>query len=234
MASNQQVILQAGTVSADTCFESVQQLYNTFVDKTTAYVAGSYSQFNYGDTVPSVDDQDRPWIRTVNGLPDKIYTWISGQWASKHPVPAGSSVRMLWAGSLGDLNTYDGGSAGTANSFSGPFWEQDTAFDARFPVGIGSTANGTAITEASRTGGVDEIALTEANLPPHTHGLNYTERAYNNGTLHTGEGAFISGVKTVDGMIEAGSGQKSESFTNLPPYYGVYFIKRTAREYYTV
>ena len=103
MASNQQVILQAGSVPTETCFESVQQLYNTFIANTTAYVAGSYSLFNYGDTVPSVDDQDRPWIRTISGQPDKIYTWVSGQWASQHPVPVGIGIRMMWAGRLGDL-----------------------------------------------------------------------------------------------------------------------------------
>tara|TARA_Y100000593_G_scaffold59086_1_gene109553 strand:+ start:620 stop:1315 length:696 start_codon:yes stop_codon:yes gene_type:complete len=231
MASNQQVILQAGTVSADTCFESVQQLYNTFVDKTTAYVAGSYSLFNYGDTVPSVDDQDRPWIRTINGLPDKIYTWISGQWASKHPVPTGSSVRMLWVGSLGDLNTYDGGSAGTASSFSGPFWEQDTAFDARFPVGVGDFA-----AAVTNTGGEKDTTLEEKHLPPHSHSLKYTESGLKdtNAELDDGEGLFTAGSKEANGMVRAGSAQNSESFTNLPPYYGVYFIKRTAREYYTV
>ena len=230
MASNQQVILQAGSVPTETCFESVQQLYNTFIANTTAYVAGSYSLFNYGDTVPSVDDQDRPWIRTISGQPDKIYTWVSGQWASKHPVPVGSGIRMMWAGSLGDLNTYDGGAAGTASSFAGPFWEQDTSFDARFPVGVGSFESGAAAT-INGTGGEEKHTLTIEEIPAHTHnvpiqGFN-AEQDTNSGNEYGADGKNALNITSnaIGGDV---------AHNNLPPYYGVYFIKRTAREYYTV
>jgi|TARA_A100001518_G_C1205739_1_gene48572 hypothetical protein len=233
MASNQQVILQAGTVPTETCFESVQQLYNTFVANTTAYVSGSYSLFNYGDTTPSVDDQDRPWIRTISGLPDKVYTWVSGQWASKHPVPAGSGIRMIWAGLLADLDTYDGGSSGTASSFSGPFWERDTEFNARFPVGVGNFTSGTSVEEtgSARTGGEEKHTLIEGEMPKHTHSI--TEQAFSPDTDPGADTAFgtIGGGEKTHYTNEAGN---NEGHNNLPPYYGVYFIKRTAREYYTV
>lgn len=231
MASNQQVILQAGSVPTETCFESIQQLYNTFINNTTAYVAGGYSLFNYGDSTPAVDDQDRPWIRTISGKPDRIYSFVDGKWVSKHPVPALGNLRQMWVGSEADLETYDGGAAGTANEMAGPFWQIDTAMSAKFPVGVGDFA-----ASVTDTGGEKDTTLEEKNLPPHTHDLNYTESALKNtnGALNDGEGHFISGAKTVNGMIRAGSGQTSESFTNLPPYYGVYFIKRTVREYYTV
>tara|TARA_R110001592_G_scaffold112924_6_gene311521 strand:+ start:2104 stop:2799 length:696 start_codon:yes stop_codon:yes gene_type:complete len=231
MASNQQVILQAGSVPTETCFESIQQLYNTFINNTTAYVAGGYSLFNYGDSTPSVDDQDRPWIRTIGGKPDRMYSFISGQWISKHPVPANSYVRQIWVGSEAQLKTYDGGEDAGENEMAGPFWKIDTAMSARFPVGVGDFA-----ASVTDTGGEKDTTLEENNLPPHTHNLKYTESKLKNqgSTQNDGEGHFISGSKTVNGMITAGSSQTSESFTNLPPYYGVYFIQRTSRIYYTV
>ena len=229
MASNQQVILQAGSVPTETCFESIQQLYNTFVNNTTAYVAGGYSLFNYGDSTPSVDDQDRPWIRTIGGKPDRIYSFISGKWISKHPIPVGSYVRQMWVGDAAQLKTYDGGADVDPNPMAGPFWEIDTAMSARFPVGVGDFA-----ASVNDKGGEKNTTLEEKNLPPHTHDLKYTDRAYANGSQDTGEGSFVAGANTVNGMITAGLGQSSESFTNLPPYYSVYFIKRTVREYYTV
>jgi hypothetical protein len=231
MASNQQVILQAGSVPTETCFESIQQLYNTFVNNTTAYVAGSYSLFNYGDSTPAVDDQDRPWIRTIGGKPDRIYSFVDGKWASKHSIPAGGNVRQMWVGSEVELETYDGGESGTAKDMAGPFWTVDTDMSARFPVGVGDFA-----AAEKATGGEKDTTLEEKNLPPHVHDLKYTESPLKNtgGAQNAGEGHFTSGSKIVNGMITAGSSQTSESFTNLPPYYGVYFIKRTSRVYYTV
>ena len=231
MASNQQVILQAGSVPTETCFESIQQLYNTFINNTTAYVAGGYSLFNYGDSTPAVDDQDRPWVRTIGGKPDRIYSFVNGKWISKHSIPAGGNVRQMWVGSEVELETYDGGESGTAKDMAGPFWTVDTDMSARFPVGVGDFA-----AAVKGTGGEKDTTLEEKNLPPHVHDLKYTESPLKNtgGAQNAGEGHFTSGSKIVNGMITAGSSQTSESFTNLPPYYGVYFIKRTSRVYYTV
>lgn len=238
MPTNQSVTLVKGTVPNGTCFDSVSALYNTFVDLTTAYVDGDYSLFNFGDSEPSASDRDKPWIRTIAGKFDRLYVHFDGGWLSKHPVPAGvdgaSGERRMFVGAVADIDTYDGGTAGAVTDASGPFWVRDTNFDAKFPVGIGSTANGTAITEANRTGGEDEVELTEGNLPPHTHSLRYATRSYRSGSADIGEGKFSSGGNTADGMVIAGGGQLSTPHNNLPPYYGVYFIKRTGRKYYKV
>lgn len=236
MPTNQSVTLVKGTVPNGTCFDSVSALYNTFVDLTTAYVDGDYSLFNFGDSEPSASDRDKPWIRTVAGKFDRLYVFFDGGWLAQHPVPVGgaSGERRMFVGAVADIDTYDGGTAGAVTETSGPFWVRDTEFDAKFPVGIGSTANGTAITEANRTGGADEVELTEANLPPHTHSLRYATRSYRSGSADIGEGKFSSGGNTADGMVIAGGGQLSAPHNNLPPYYGVYFIKRTGRKYYKV
>lgn len=225
MPSNQSVTLVKGTVPNGTCFDSVSDLYNTFVDLTTAYVDGAYSLFNYGPNEPSASDRDKPWIKTGGSSePERIYIFYSGSWKSLHPVPYNSHERRIWVGSASDLATYDGG-----NVADGPMWEIDTELQDRFPIGVGDT-----VASVQGKGGEKDTTLEEKNLPPHSHDLNYTDRAYANGSQHTGEGSFIAGPRTVNGMVTAGSGQKSESFTNLPPYYGVYFIKRTSRKYYTV
>lgn len=228
MPSNQSVTLVKGTVPNGTCFDSVSDLYNTFVDLTTAYVDGAYSLFNYGPNEPSATDRDKPWIKTNGSAPERIYIYYNGFWSSEHPVPYDSKERRIWTGTTTELLTYEGGVDVGVSDHTGPFWEVDTALSDRFLIGVGDTASA-----ATSTGGEKDTTLEEKNLPPHTHDLNYTERAYANGSQHTGEGSFIAGAKTVNGMITAGSGQKSESFTNLPPYYGVYFIKRTNRKYYT-
>jgi len=235
MPTNQSVTLVKGTVPDGACFDSVSGLYNTFVNLTTAYVDGDYSLFNFGDTEPSASDIDKPWIRTIGGKPDRIYVYIDGGWLSKHPVPAivgDIGERRMFVGAASDIDTYDGGSGGGVGTSSGPFWEKDTEFDARLPIGYGTTAGGTEITEGSPTGGEDRTVLEEKNLPPHSHSLNYATRSFRSGSADTGEGRFGSGSNVVEGMVTGGSGQLSVPFSNLPPYKGVYIIKRTARIYY--
>lgn len=234
------VILNKGEIPSNSCFTTVPELYNLFINSTSAEVAGNYSLFNYGDTIPSTEDTDKPWVRTVAGQPDRLYYYYNGAWVSKHPIPyvSGSvGERRIFVGAAADINTYDGGSGSLSEVTltTGPFWEKDAEFNAKFPVGIGETENGTEITEASRTGGLDKTTLLEQNLPPHGHTLRYTERGYRTGeNPDLGEGSLIPGSKSSDGMLNTGPGLSGTPFTNLPPYYGVYFIKRTARAYYTV
>jgi len=246
MASNQQVILQAGSVPTETCFESIQQLYNTFINNTTAYVAGGYSLFNYGDATPSVDDQDRPWIRTIGSYPDRIYSFVSGQWISKHSVPAGSHVRQIWVGSEAQLKIYDGGEDADAKTMSGPFWEIDTAMSAKFPVGVGDFASGSEV-ELKGSGGEEKHKLTIEEMPPHNHAnpdaadknVWHDGQAGPDGTRskHFGDGPSMAGITFAQNLLKDTGGNSSgvvDGHNNLPPYYGVYFIKRTSRIYYTV
>ena len=140
MPSNQSVTLVKGTVPDGTCFDSVSDLYKTFVDLTTAYVDGAYSLFNYGATEPSPSDRDKPWIKTGSSSePERMYVFYNGAWSSLHPVPINSSERRMWVGSITDLATYDGG-----NATEGAMWEVDTALQDRFPIGVGDIATSTA------------------------------------------------------------------------------------------
>lgn len=237
MPTNQSVILQKGTVPSDACFNNVSELYDLFINSTTAYVNGNYSLFNYGENKPSTDDTDKPWIRTVGNLPDRVYVYASGYWLSKHPTPASGNERRIWVGSLAELKTYDGGADEDVNDFSGPFWEVDDAMSARFPVGVGEFDNSgeVAVTE---TGGEDKHTLNEAELPDHSHTFSVNRAV--NGDDAAGPGELLMANRNVadaggaepDVSISGGGG--GEGHNNLPPYYGVYFIKRTSRIYYAI
>ena len=226
---NTTVNLVKGSIDPSSCFSDVKQLYDLFIDATTAHVKGQYSLFNFGDIAPAASDRDKPWIKTVGGAPDRIYVYQSGYWLSLHSIPAGSAERKIWTGTTAELAEYDGGSAGDPTVFSGPFWEVDTNFAAVFPVGVGEFASGTEVTKGS-TGGIEEVTLTTAQIPEHSH--DFTLNGYNSsqdsnsGNEYGFDGKSPQSLKTDN----TGSG---EAHNNLPPYRGVYFIKRTGRQYYT-
>jgi len=250
MPTNQSVTLVKGTVPDGTCFGSVSELYDTFVDLTTAYVNGAYSLFNYGDTEPSAADRDKPWIRTDGGYPDRLYVFYDGYWIAKHPVPAGGNERRIWTGTTADLLSYEapGNSSSTATSYTGPFWEVDTALSAKFLVGAGTFAGGTVV-NVNGTGGSDEITLTSGQLPDHQHkGKAYykasggtagsdasglTDDLAHENSGHTTSTGYTNSIAAAGVLTTETVGGDNDPITNLPPYYGVYFIKRTARIYYT-
>ncbi len=123
---NTTVNLVKGTMPPNACFSSVEALYDLFIDSTTAHVKGQYTLFNYGDSVPAASDRDKPWVRTINQAPDRIYVHKSGYWLSAHPSPALSKERRIWTGTAAELTTYDGGSdVTTPNDYQGPMWEID-------------------------------------------------------------------------------------------------------------
>lgn len=133
MPTNQSVTLVKGSIPPGLCFSNIPELYSTFVDTTTAYVNGNYSLFNFGNSTPSADDNDKPWMRTdSDGRPDKMYVYKDGYWLCKHPTPASGKERRIWTGTDTELLSYEaeGNSLSTATIYSGPFWEVDTTLTA--------------------------------------------------------------------------------------------------------
>ena len=249
MPTNQSVILQKGTVPPDACFNNVSELYDLFIGTTTAYVNGNYSLFNYGENKPSTDDTDKPWIRTVGNLPDRVYVYASGYWLSKHQTPAGGDERRIWVGSLVDLKTYDGGADEDVNDFTGPFWEVDEELAAKFPVGVGEFPSGADVA-INGIGGSETVTLTSDQLPNHEHlGEAYYRAVAGpastsdpsglaDATLHENSGhtnnASYNSFNKAGVITTSMTGASGQAHTNLPPYYGVYFIKRTGRIYYAI
>lgn len=163
---NTTVNLVKGTMPPNACFSSVEALYDLFIDSTTAHVKGQYSLFNYGDSVPAASDRDKPWIRTINQAPDRVYVYKSGYWLSKHPCPALSKERRIWTGTASELITYDGGSdVATPNDYQGPMWEVDDALNAP------EYANKSYEAEIFDTVNLSGVAALNPTIVTEKHGL---------------------------------------------------------------
>ena len=221
--------------------EFVQQLSKIL----TSYLAGSYSLFNYGNSTPSTEDQDKPWLRTVSGSPDRWYVFYNGKWVAKHEVPASGNERRLWVGTDVQLRAYDGGdgSTDTPTETTGAMWEIDTTPAGKFPVFPGDFADSGAVnvgqtaTDTS-VSGVDKVTLSQAQMPSHVHGFTNDQfgrgKAYLNSPSES-EGVVFAAVGAA-GAYEPNSDSvgSDEAHNNLPPFYGIYLIKRTSRVYRTI
>lgn len=245
MAENLSIILVPPVFPAGYCPTTEQQRANDIVDGITAYVDGTYTVWNYGNTEPTAENRGKPWLRLKgDGTLDRVYIYYNGQWVSPHVTPAGGSERRLWVGTTGELETYDGGQAGTVGAASGPMWEVDTAFAGRMPLGVGTTPSSVAIAVATNYGN-DKVTITDANLPEHFHYVAKSTQQNSSSLSATQAVAYIGGGYGNENYVLQGLdiasnipnvGQTSKAGTASPttldllnPARGVYFIKRTAR-----
>lgn len=249
MPDNFPIVLTPGSLPEGYCFSSYQTLLNDFFNLSSGYGPGNYSFFNYGNTEPAVDDRNKPWLRlNADGSRDDWYVFYTGQWLAPYRVPPSSSERRLWVGLEADLATYDGGEVGAVSDTTGPFWEVDHNFDARFLVGPGTfavdpadPATGTTV-GVGGTGGKEnsQVTIGSANLAPHTHDIGCEASDEGDSTDESGrftvsDGTFhwrtTTGKKIGHTRLGGGTAGAATplSFTNLPPYRGIFVIKRSAR-----
>ena len=219
------------------CPTSYQTLANDIISNTQATFNSAIgnSFFNYGPTTPTLNNQVYPWLDEDGNW------WVrnQGNWARKNPVPINSLERRIFIGTTTDLQTYDGGNTNAPSAFSGPMWEVDTAFEARFPVGAGTFAtsgvvsvNGT--TTSTAVAGEDKHTLVVGEIPSHTHQI--LDQYINLVQRGTADSSVFSPTNRSEGtanLLPTTSSGGSAAHNNLPPFYGVYFIKRTSRVYYT-
>jgi hypothetical protein len=226
------ITLTAPSLPVGYCPSNYQQLANDIIGGTQATFNSAIgnSFFNFGPTTPALNNQVYPWL-DQNG---NWWVFSGGYWLRQNPVAAGSSERRIFVGTTTDVLSYDGGD-GTAyagNPYAGAMWEVDTAFDARFPVGVGAfaasgTVNVQGTTTTTAVAGEDQHTLTVPEIPAHTHNFFPLVTAdANNGGANGVQYGTTANVAT----SSTGGGA---AHNNLPPFYGVYFIKRTARVYYT-
>ena len=226
------ITLTAPSLPANYCPASYQKLANDIIGGTQATFNSTIgnSFFNFGPTYPAINNRIYPWLDQDGNW------WIydQGFWAYKNPIAAGGFDRRIFVGTTTDLLSYDGGdgTSGTPTNYTGAMWMVDTLFDARFPVGAGAFAasgavavNGTAT--ATSIVGEDQHTLTVPEIPAHTHNFFPLVTAdANNGGANGVQYGTTANVAT----SSTGGGA---AHNNLPPFYGVYFIKRTSRVYYT-
>lgn len=229
--------LQPGSLPEGYTPETFQEFYNRMFKEGRAIWPDAMTIVNRGSSAPSAANQIYPWIRVDPGtsIIEGVYTYYNGLWCRPHPTPASGDERRLWVGSVGALTTYDGGDGGaTVTAYTGPMWEVDTDFAAVFPLGVGTLPSGTAVAVGG-TGGEETHVLTIAELATHNHPLNPDNRQDDQHDLSPGTAVGDFGgsgmyVKEYNVTGDTGSG---DAHNNMPPYRGVYFIKRTARIYIT-
>jgi hypothetical protein len=221
------------------CPTNYQQLANDVISGTQANFNSAIgnSFFNFGPTTPTLNNQVYPWLDN-NG---NWWVFQGGYWSRENPVAANSSERRIFVGTSADVLSYDGGDGTvySGNPYAGSMWAIDTNFEARFPVGAGTFAasgvvsvNGT--TTSTAVAGEDKHTLVTAEMPSHTHQIldqyiNLTQR----GSADTNVFSATNRSEGVANLLPTTSSGGDAAHNNLPPFYGVYFIKRTARVYYT-
>lgn len=241
---NTEIVFVPTTIPAGTCFANEQERYNFFASHLQGYFPGQFQFWNVGSDEPSVENRDKPWLRlNPDGSLDRPYVFFNGIWCAPYRVPVDSAERMIWTGSTADLQLYDGGNSNAVSDADGPFWEVDTTFEFRMPIGVGtSPAPYSTAIAVGDTGGEEKVSLTKSEMPPHFHDFSEGDRAWISASSGNtvdlfgqplGTGGQPSRLRSL--VSEGGTGTPPVvvAHQNMPPYQAVYFCKRTARIYWT-
>lgn len=190
------------------------------------------TKINYGNSEPAPADRIWPWFRSnTDGTPDRLYYYALGKWLSKHSQPPDHG--MIYFGSEASIDTFDGGEAGAVTPTSGPFWQKVTEMNAKMPIGAGAGVqleSGTNVPVAG-SGGAERVTLEPGDLPTNPFNPNATGlfAAVSSGGTFSVD---TTGSGTTHRVVDwEGAG---ESHSNMPPWFGVLFLKRTQRLYYRV
>ncbi len=222
-----------------------------------ANVPDNITGITYGPTDPQPEGIARPWFNTTV---NRLYNWNTtfGGWTSLYwppPKPATDSLVgpvFIWNGTEAQLKLWDEGQNDVivgAEQFTGPFWEIAGEMAARMPVGVGTLPlSGTGLV-VTNTGGVDQLAITAAALPAHRHFVSLEpdtdttsyladQAAENGGFGATGASGLrfqnVAATKVGQTRETGNAPDDLQKLDNMPPYYTVYFIRRTLRKFYTL
>lgn len=228
-----------GTLPSGACPASYQDMLNLFSSFQSVTFPASQGNVIVSATTPA--DTSATWLQLDSlGRPVRWYSFASGAWLSLHPCVPGFT--MIWTTALPTLTTFDGSDASALSAISGPMWEVVTDLAAKFPLGAGTLPGGTVVAIGDN-GGVEENTLSVANLPAHGHEVwvgssdgstsGIREALQTVDSPHAGTSAAY---RTNDGtnsnyVNDTGSGT---AVSNMPPYHGVSFLRRTARLFYRV
>lgn len=252
------VLFNLASFPAGYCWPGPAQYGQDLIALLTGQVSGGEGII-IQDDIPDAEDRDKLWIRTSSGKPVGLYIY-SGGWCWPHACPAGGSERRLYVGTLESLKTYDGGVDEALSATTGPMWAEDTNFQFRIPMGVGTNGtayNGEAATSITvgETKGAEQVALTTDNLPEHKHASAMVASTVADGqnldeTWENLQGSVAASPTTrrMCDCTAATHGSACHPYTEmagetagniksasvLNPVIGCYIIKRTTRQYYTV
>jgi len=227
--------VQAGNLPQGYCPASLQDLLNNFSKVQTVTFQQSGGSTNgflqVGTAKPS--DTSNPWQQLDSlGRPVRIYVFAQGAWLSLHPLVPGFT--MIWTGALPDFTIFDGGDSNALSAISGPMWEVVSSLQDNFPVGAGGAYG------VGATGGEAAHTLTSAELPAlklrlpfkGTDGFLGSTDAL--GDPMTGYGINDDPTPKSRQLLTTEALGGGGSHNNLPPYLGVYFVRRTSRLFFAV
>lgn len=211
-----------GTLPSGSCFPDEQSRLVAYAELMQAVLASGMSFYNFGSDTPDVENQGFPWINT-NDM--RIY-YFAGNWIT--PVNYDLNERRFWAGSLLALESYDGGTPGTAGEpQAGPMWVEDTAFIGRSPMhpGIVPTANPPKTLAVGENYGAGSHSMTVTEMPAHTHPMEF-------GSDDVGSGFPAVSTDNVNGQVfNTESTGGGEAMSLVHPVRGLFVIRWSGRLY---
>lgn len=217
------------------CPISYQEMLNGFSAKQTVTFPDTFKGVIVSQSKPT--DIDRAWLQLdALGRPVRFYYFSQGAWLSLHPQVPGAT--MLWTTTLPNFATFDGGDSNPAGLYSGPMWEEVTEMRARFPLGVGTFPVTGTVVAIGGTGGDEKVTLALTNIPSHTHPMTQTDINVGLGTFTCARppGAQSNPINSATGAA-GGDGSTPSATTphqNLPPFLGVYLLRRTNRTFFAV
>lgn len=231
------VTISTAAVAEGTCPSWIIALWPQLVSLLSANLNGSLNVFNYGNSTPAPADQDKPWIRTdAAGRIDRVYNYSGGSWIARHPVAAGAII--MWEGDITAVDTFDGGETAAVTATTGPMWERVTQLNAKFPIGVGTLPDTGTVLAVGSTGGEELHELTQQEMPPHTHDiaiLPSVDFGSGSATMRrldtSGDFNDVTSTRSTGGQ---GTPPEVVGHNTLPPYYALYFLRKTARTHYRI
>jgi hypothetical protein len=177
-------------------------------------------------TPPS--DTTQTWHRlNTDGVIEGSYRYIGSQWVRPHPIAPSTQWAAPYIGDAASVATLDGGTNTGVSDAAGPFWEIVTAIGGKMPIGVGTLASGASVS-VNGTGGSETVALTTDQLPAHTHVTNVPAATSGSGPNLVFANAYAN---FIDRPVTSQPTGEGDAHPNMPPYYGVYFLRRTARKF---
>lgn len=172
--------------------------------------------------------------------------WNGTEWVWPHDVPPGSGIRQMWVGTEADLWFFDGGDGtdpAVATDTTGGMWMVDTVFNSKSPRGA---VVGTLDPGVSAGADVATVPLP-SYLPPHFHNESLRVRSSQTNWHNWGNGV-VADPGNLTHFLDAGPSNDCQTVTTasagggaipdvvvptIPASVGTFFIKRSARKYYT-